>query len=346
MSAKTFSRRALLSLVPAMAVASVTTTASTSARADEGAASSAAGIVSPVRSRVVRAASEAIGTTLTLELEHAPFPAAGFAYRDATVLAFVPKHFRPSRDGSVSVIVHFHGHSTTAERAMNAHQLREQLFDSKQNAILIVPEIAVMAPDSAAGKLETPGAFERLVADALRTLDTRDARAALGSSSMPGGATIGRVIVSAHSGGYHAAALALKHGGVPVREVYLFDALYADVDVFRDWVISGRGKPMSSRHKLVSYFTAGTTETNTKKMFAELAQAGVDVAAENVEGTLSREELTHAEAVSIRTSLAHGKVTSELNGLRDCLYASALRRNLRTSWFDAKTGARPLERRR
>src|SRR5688500_10323464 len=192
MSAKTISRRALLSLVPAIAIASVDVTAASEARADETAG---------VRSRVVRAVNEAIGTTLTLELEHAPFPAAGFAYRDATVIAFVPKHFRPSRDGSVSVIVHFHGHSTTAERAMNAHQLREQLFDSKQNAILLVPEIAVMAPDSAAGKLETPGAFERLVADALRTLDTRDARAALGSSSMPGGATIGRLIVSAHSGG-------------------------------------------------------------------------------------------------------------------------------------------------
>jgi hypothetical protein len=281
-----------------------------------------------------------------MELEHAPFPAAGSAYRDATVLAFVPRHFRPSRDGCVSVVVHFHGHNTTAERAMNAHQLREQLFDSKQNAILLVPEIAVMAPDSAAGKLETPGAFGRLVEDALRTLDSRDARAALGPAAVPSDPSIGRVCVSAHSGGYHAAALALKHGGVAVREAYLFDALYADVDVFRDWVIAGRGKPMSSRHKLVSYFTAGTTETNTKKLFADLAQAGVDVAAETIEGTLSREELTHAEAVSIRTSLAHGKVTSELNGLRDCLYASALRRNLRTSWFDAKTGARPLERRR
>jgi hypothetical protein len=340
MSAITFSRRALLSLVPAVAIASVTSTAS----ADE--ATAVAGASAGVKSRVVRAATDAIGTTLTLELEHAPFPAAGFAYRDATVIAFVPKHFRASRDGNVSVIVHFHGHSTTAERAMNAHQLREQLFDSKQNAILIVPEIAVMAPDSAAGKLETPGAFARLVEDTLRTLDGHDGRAALGSAALPAGPTTGRVIVSAHSGGYHAAALALKHGGVPVREVYLFDALYSDVDVFRDWVVAGRGKPMSARHKLVSYFTAGTTETNTKKMFAELAQAGVDVATENVEGTLSREELTHAEAVSIRTSLAHGKVTSELNGLRDCLYASALRRNLRTSWFDAKTGARPLERRR
>jgi hypothetical protein len=103
---------------------------------------------------------------------------------------------------------------------------------------------------------------------------------------------------------------------------------------------------MESRHKLVSYFTAGTTEVNTRRLFAELERAGVRCAEETVEGTLSREDITLAEAVSIRTQLTHGAVTSELNGLRDCLYASALRRRLRTSWFDVKHGARPLERRR
>ncbi len=319
------SRRSILAAVSALSLVLV----AREARADDAV---------KIASRVVRVAKDTLGSTLTLELEHAPFPAPGAWYRDPTVIAFIPRHFRAARDGSVSVIVHFHGHNTTAERAIAAHQLREQLFDSKQNAILLVPEIAVMAPDSAAGKLETPGAFARMIEDALRTLSA--------SGTLPAGSTPGRVCISAHSGGYHAAACALRGGGIAVHETYLFDALYADVDVFRDWVIAGRGKPMSSRHKLVSYYTAGTTEANTRKLFAELSQAGVDVAVENVEGTLSREELTHAEAVSIRTSLTHGKVTSELNGLRDCLYASALRRHLRTSWFDAKTGARPLERRR
>jgi hypothetical protein len=246
----------------------------------------------------------------------------------------------------VSFVVHFHGHNTTAERATTAHQLREQLFESKQNAILVVPQLAVMAPDSSAGKLEIPGAFARMLDDVLRTLEQRDVRVALGPSAPGIGASAGRVCISAHSGGYHSAACSLRAGGAHVHEVWLFDALYAETDVFRDWVIEGRGKPMGSRHKLVSYFTAGTTEANTRRLFAELEQAGVACVHETVEGTLSREELTHAEAVSIRTSLGHGTVTSELNSLRDCLYASALRRRLRSSWFDVKQGARPLERRR
>jgi hypothetical protein len=297
-------------------------------------------------SRVVRTTSDERGTTLVLELESAPFPAPGSWHKDPTVIVFVPRHHRPAPGGAVSFVVHFHGHNSTAERAMVAHQLREQLFDSKQNAVLVVPELAVMAPDSSAGKLEAPGAFTRLLEDVLRVLDAREARAALGPSAPGALAYPGRVCISAHSGGYHAAACAVRGGGTRVHEVWLFDALYGDTDVFRDWVIAGRGRPMEARHKLVSYFTAGTTETNTRRLFAELERAGVACAEETVEGTLSREQLTHAEAVSIRTQLTHGQVTSELNGLRDCLYASALRRRLRTSWFDAKQGARPLERRR
>jgi hypothetical protein len=288
-------------------------------------------------SRIVQTTPDARGVTFVMTLEHAPFATAPMVH------VFVPHHHRPATD--VSCVVHFHGHNTTAERAIVAHQLREQLDDSKQNAILVVPQLAVFAPDSSAGKLEVSGGFTRMLHDVLATLDSREARTALGPAALAPSPRVGRVCVSAHSGGYHAAACAVRDTA-PIHDVFLFDALYADTDVFRDWVIAGRGKPMGSRHKLVSYYTAGTTEANTRRLFAELEQAGVACAHETVEGMLSRAELTHAEAVSIRTITTHGTVTSELNSLRDCLYASALRRRLRTSWFDAKQGARPLERRR
>jgi len=338
------SRRALFAAAPALTLSLL---AARRARAEGATAPPPPPAASPAAaSRLVRLASDARGVTATLELEHAPFPTTSSGYQDSTVFAFIPHHHRVARDASVSVVVHFHGHNTTAERALAAHQLREQLFESKQNAILLVPQLAVMAPDSAAGKLENPGGLARMIADALRVLDCAQVRAATGPAALAPGATVGRTCVSAHSGGYHAAAAVLRSGGVAVHEVYLFDALYADVDVFKDWVVAGRGKPMGARHKLVSYYTAGHTEVNTRALFADLEKAGVACAHEQIEGTLSRAELTRAEAVSIRTRLTHGAVTSELNGLRDCLYASALRRNLRSSWFDAKNGARPLERRR
>lgn len=330
------SRRGLLFAAPALALAF-----SVKARAAEP----GAGENRP-RSRVVRIEQDERGVTALLELEAAPFPAPTSWHKDKAVLVYVPAHYRMGREPGVAMIVHFHGHNTTAERAILAHQLREQLFDSKQNAILVVPQLAFMAADSSAGKLEQPGGFARLLEDVLRTMEGKELRAALGASAPKLGAEPSRVCVSAHSGGYHAAASALRQGGIPVRETYLFDALYAGTDVFRDWVIAGKGNAMSSRHKLVSYFTGGTTEANTRALFAELARAGVVCAEEKVEGTLSRTELTHAEAVAIKTQLGHGTVTSELNSLRDCLYASALRRRLRSSWFDAREGQRPLERRR
>jgi hypothetical protein len=289
---------------------------------------------------------EARGTTFYLGLEHAPFPAPGYGYKDDTVIVFVPAFYRHSKHEGVQAIVHFHGHSSTAERAMNVHELRGQLFDSKQNAILIVPQGPVNATDSSIGKLEQPLGFARMIDDVLATLATKEAREALGAAAIPSGAAIGKVSVSAHSGGYHAAACALRFGGVEVHEVYLFDALYNEADAFRAWMLAGAGRPERSRHKLVTYYTGGTTEALSRQLFAELGKSGVKCASESVEGTLSRAEFTRADAVSVHTSLWHNQVTWETNALRDCLYASAFTRRLRTSWFDHKDDARTIDRRR
>jgi len=296
--------------------------------------------------RLKSVARDARGTTLTLGLDHAPFPAPGAGYRDDTVLVFVPAHYRYRAEEGVASLVHFHGHSTTAERAMTAHALREQLSDSRQNAVLVVPQLAVMASDSSCGKLEAPGALARLVAEAV-AVASREGRTTLGDTAFPSDAALGTVCLSAHSGGYHAAACCLRSGGVDVRETYLFDALYADFDVFRDWVLARKGEALHRRHKLVSYFTeGGTTEALDAALRTQLDHAGVLCAAEMQEGQLSRRDLSHAEAVFVRTGVWHSAVTWETNALRDVLYASALPRHLPTTWFASKTGARPIERRR
>ena len=297
-------------------------------------------------SRLVSLVRDARGTTLALSLEHAPFPAPGTGYRDDTVYVFVPAHYRWRPEDGVASLVHFHGHDTTAERAMGTHQLREQLADSKQNAVLVVPQLAVMAADSSCGKLETPGGLGRLLTEALASA-ARVGRVTLGETAFAADAELGTVCVSAHSGGYHAAACSLRAGGVDVRETYLFDALYADLEVFRDWVLARRGEALHRRHKLVSYFTeGGTTESLNASLRAQLDRAGVACAHEMQEGDLSRHDLSHAEAVFVRTGLWHSAVTWETNALRDVLYASALPRHLPTTWFARKTGARPIERRR
>jgi hypothetical protein len=289
-------------------------------------------------------ARDALGTTFWLGLDHAPFPAQGAPYRDNTVIVFVPSHYRFSEEEGVSALVHFHGHNTTAERALRAHELREQLADSRQNALLVVPQLAVLAADSSCGKLESPGGLARLLSETMAVC-AREGRITLGDTAFPGDAPLGTVCVSAHSGGYHAAAAVLRVGGIDVREVYLFDALYAESETFRDWVIERRGEPLHRRHKLVSYFTGGATEANNVQLRALIERAGLVCEHEAREGELSRRDLSHADAVFVRTGLGHSDVAWETNALRDCLFASALPRHMPTTWFACKTGARPLEKR-
>jgi hypothetical protein len=322
-------------------------------RRDVLAALVAAGVLSVARSGRAQAASrlksiarDAHGTTLILGLDHAPFPAGGAGYRDDSVLVFVPAHYRYREEEGVAALVHFHGHNTTAERAAASHQLREQLSDSRQNAILVVPQLAVMSADSSCGKLESPGGLAALLEEAV-AVAAREGRGTLGETRFPRSAALGTVCLSAHSGGYHAAACGLRAGGVDVREAYLFDALYAELDTFRDWVASRRGEPLHRRHKLVSFFVeGGAPEANSALLREQLERASVLCEDERQEGELSRHDLSHGEAVFVRTGLWHSQVTWETNALRDCLYASALPRHLSSDWFARKSGARPIERRR
>jgi hypothetical protein len=278
-----------------------------------------------------------LGTTLELLLASAPFPDVGSGYRDSTVLVFVPLHYRPGR--ALDLVVHFHGHNTTARSAIAAHQLREQLWDSKQNAILVVPQGPVESADSSIGKLERPGGFGNMLREVRSALLLKETRRSLEARAPRANASIGTVCVSAHSGGYHAAARAVSVGGLEVKEVYLFDALYNDTEVFRHWVAGGsKGR----RRKLVTYFgQEGTPSLLSEQLYRDLTRMGIATARQTREGTLSRGELVRAQAVFVRSEASHNAIVHERNALRDCLYASSLRRHVRSAWFAPTSKATP-----
>ncbi|HEY0469065.1 MAG TPA: hypothetical protein VGC79_32955, partial [Polyangiaceae bacterium] len=73
-----------------------------------------------VRPRLKSQTRDALGTTLVLGLPQAPFAGTG----DDTVIVFVPGKYRFQAEEGISALVHFHGHNSSAERAMNAHALR------------------------------------------------------------------------------------------------------------------------------------------------------------------------------------------------------------------------------
>ena len=128
--------------------------------------------------KVRRVERSAIGTTLWLELEHGPFPYRDKPYTDATTAVFVPRHFRV-REHRIDTVLHFHGHEATVPRVLQGFALREQLFDSRQNAILVVPQGPVNARDSSGGKLDRPDGLLRFLTEVRQTLQSPAARRAM-----------------------------------------------------------------------------------------------------------------------------------------------------------------------
>lgn len=206
------------------------------------------------------------GRTFVVSLRSAPYPHASRAnghtyqgkmydaathYSDSSVGIFVPDTWRPG--GATDAVVHFYGWNHDVAATFQTYRLREQFVASARNAILVVPEGPTNAPDSGDGKLELDeGGFARFMAGVGAWM----VRAGLASS-----AQIGRIVLTAHSGGYGGAGGALARGGMNARitDVILFDAAYAYFDAFAGWA-KGAGK------HLLSVFTDDTCSGNTALM--------------------------------------------------------------------------------
>jgi len=283
-------------------------------------------------SRGVRAVEEsALGTTFELRLEHAPYPCAWGKYDDPTVYAFVPRHLRLSKGGRLDVVVHFHGHNGRAKRALETHKLREQLRESRQNAILVVPQGPVDAADGDFGKLMRPRGLSRMLEELRRNLSAASASKVLGKASLAGSKSLGRVVLSAHSGGYRAAAYCANAGGVDVREVFLFDALYGEVESFEAFVLAN-----PTKRKLVSYHVGGRPRELSRKLAERLTARGVRVVEEKHGKRVTRAELTRGRAVFLEGLATHGTATFEEHALRDCLFGSCLVGRGSEAWFEHK----------
>ena len=285
------------------------------------------------------------GFLIELGLDHGPFPHRDAAWTDPTTFVFVPKHFRVPETNKVDTVVHFHGHRTTAAEAIKRHHLVGQLMDSKQNAILVVPQGPVNASSSAGGKLEGQRGFVRFLGEIRKALQLPEVSATLGPAAISDAARIGAVAISAHSGGFYVAAQCLKKGGFNVNEVYLFDALYGERHAFRDWVLERRDQTGRERHKLICYYTGEKVKAQSHELMTEFEAEGIGYEHEQREGQLTRSQITRARVVFINTGTDHGGVAYRNNALRDCLFASCFKRRLSSDWFDDKHEKRKIEKR-
>ena len=247
------------------------------------------------------------GRTFLRSFDAAPYPHAGRPYRDSTVGVYVPPGYRAGT--AIDYVVHFHGWRNDVRHVLQRYRLREQLDLSRRNAILVVPQGPKDAPDSDFGKLEhDAGGFARLLTEIGAFL--RDER-------VTNTATIGRVVLSAHSGGYGGEGGVLARGGLndSVSDVLLFDAAYGYYDAYAGWVKKSQGH-------LLSLFTTDTENGNVYLM--SLVQAPQPNIFVRVAHGMTLAELQTRAPTFVLTTVAHDELLQRYNWFSLFLQATAL----------------------
>lgn len=177
-------------------------------------------------------------------------------YNDSSVLLIIPKHLKATK--KVDLVFWFHGWYNNIDTAAEFYKLTRQFIASKRNAILVLAETAKNAPDSYGGKLEQPGIFKGLVNDVMNELKK--------NSILPRKALPGNIVLAGHSGAFRVIAYILQNGQMPVQEVFLFDALYSQVNKFLSWINQD-----GNRH-FIHWFTnhGGGTDIMSDTMMQQL----------------------------------------------------------------------------
>lgn len=182
-------------------------------------------------------------------------------YNDSTVLIIAPKNLNAKK--KVDLVFWFHGWGNNVDSAAIRYELTKQFIASKRNAVLVLAEIARNAPDSYGGKLENSGVFKLLVADVLQGL--------IAKQLVTQGYSAGHILLAGHSGAYRVMARVIKNGQMPVDEVMLFDALYAETDIYLDWIKADR------QHRFIDIYTDhGGTLDESKKMAGMIDDADLN----------------------------------------------------------------------
>jgi hypothetical protein len=264
------------------------------------------------------------GTLIVTQFISAPFPHPSRAegrkykdefypaakhYSDSTVAVFVPKDFRET--GRVDFVVHFHGWRNTVAGTLQQFKLIEQLMASGKNAVLIVPEGPHDAPDSGGGKLEDPDGFKRFMDEALATLKQRGV--------FQQDFILGDIILSGHSGGYLVMSAIVDRGGLTsrVKEVWLFDALYAQGDKFLAWSRQPGGRLLNI------YTDDGGTKVRTQEMMAALKARGTNIlTATDLQVTAAN--LRSNQFVFLHTDMGHNDVLEKRKTFYEFLMTSFL----------------------
>jgi hypothetical protein len=213
-------------------------------------------------------------------------------YSDSSVLVIVPPQF--SAKENVDLVFWFHGWRNNIDTAKSFYELEKQFIASKRNAVLVLAETAKNAPDSYGGRLEQPGMFSLLVADVLNELKQQKIIAPRAKE--------GSITLAGHSGGYRVIAQILQNGKLPVHEVILFDALYAEQLKFMNWI---KDDP---RNIFIDLFTnEGGTDKPSYEFMEQLQKENIPFI-KTEEATLTADDIKNNRIIFVHSLNEHNKV--------------------------------------
>ncbi|MDQ6826850.1 MAG: hypothetical protein M3Z14_06590 [Candidatus Eremiobacteraeota bacterium] len=236
---------------------------------------------------------------------------AAHHYSDDTVGIVVPALYRET--DATDFIVHFHGWRNNVAHVLSQYRLVQQLTAARVNAILVVPQGPLDSPDSGFGKLELDvngfANFIHGVVDQMISVGIIHSK------------KIGRIVLTAHSGGYGGAGGVLVRGGLNERisDVILFDSAYGYYDAFANWTKA------SPQHHLLSVFTDDTSTGNTALMgMVQDTQPNlyVRLAKDMTPGNLQ----TRAPTFILTTDVAHDELLQRFSWYELFLKTTALQR--------------------
>lgn len=264
------------------------------------------------------------GVVIISELSNAPFPnqkrmnghtydnkTYSFEehYNDSTVVIFIPKGYAPKEKNDF--VIHFHGWNNIVDSVLNQFKLIEQFSQSNKNAILIVPQGPKNSPDSFGGKLEDENGFRNFINE---ISDLLYQKKIINSKS------IGDIILSGHSGGYHIISYILMRGGLTqnIKEVFLFDGLYGQIEKYTHWLDHYGGGFIDI------YTKGGGTKAESENLMGCFDSWKVAYIFKN-EIDLSDDDLRNNRIIFIYTDLEHNDVIHVRSPFKKYLRASCLK---------------------
>jgi hypothetical protein len=213
-------------------------------------------------------------------------------YSDSSLIILTPKNFKAKN--TVDMIFWFHGWNNNIDSALVQYGLSRQFAESGVNAVLVLAETAKDAPDSYGGKLEQKNMFKQLVNDVMKKL--------VNIHSISPQCQIGNVVLAGHSGAYRVMANIIQNGNIPVQEVILFDALYAETPKFLNWL------SVDKEHRFINLYTDhGGTYDETKEMMHELTKQNFKIDSEE-ETNLTTAILQQKKIIFIHTLHEHNNI--------------------------------------